>query len=93
MRQEPRGKKARPPLGEARVRTRGLWHASACLALLQAWLILGLLPHLAVLVVIFFLYLTKTSRRFCHSQSHESVNRGFFGKFAEHKILIQSWTA
>ncbi len=73
--------------------TRRLWHAAASLTLLQAWLVLGLLPHLAALVVIFFLYVTETSRRFCHSQSHESVNRGFFGKFAEHKILIQSWNA
>ena len=75
------------------MRTRGLWHASACLILVQAWLFLGLLPHLAVLVVTFLLYLIEKSRRFCRSQSHESVNRGFFGKFAEHKILIQSWTA
>ena len=72
------------------MRTRGLWLASACLTLLQAWLVLGLLPHLAVSVVISFLYLTEMSRRFCHSQSHESVNRGLFGMFAEHKILIQS---
>ena len=74
------------------MRVRVLWHASACLTLLQVWLILGRLPHLAVSVVIFFLYLTVMSRRFCHSRGHASVSRGFFGKFAEHKILIQSLT-